>query len=110
MHDTVLAYGGSFSTQLDLVSPLINGLSNGAAYGLLGLGLVLLYKSNRIFNFAQAEFGTIAALTAFFGLNGQLFGIPWHMPWLVAVLCQLAGCSTLQPHIRLVRAMTSPMM
>ena len=54
-------------------------------YGLIALGLVLLYKSNRIFNFAQAEFGTIAALTAYFAYNGKLFGIGWHMPWLVAV-------------------------
>ena len=65
--------------------PIVLGLLQGAVYGLIALGLVLLYKSNRIFNFAQAEFGTIAGLTAFFGLNGQLFGIPWHMPWLVAV-------------------------
>jgi branched-chain amino acid transport system permease protein len=65
--------------------PLVLGLVQGSVYGLIALGLVLLYKSNRIFNFAQAEFGTIAGLTAFFGLNGQLFGIPWHMPWAVAV-------------------------
>ena len=32
-------------------------LIQGSVYGLLGLGLVLLYKSSRIFNFAQAEFG-----------------------------------------------------
>lgn len=76
----------AFDSQQKLGQPLINGIVTGAVYGLLALGLVLLYKSNRIFNFAQAEFGTIAALCAFFGLNGQLFGIPWHMPWLVAVL------------------------
>jgi branched-chain amino acid transport system permease protein len=76
----------AIDTQQKLGQPLINGVISGAIYGLLALGLVLLYKSNRIFNFAQAEFGTIAGLTAFFGLNGQLFGIPWHMPWLVAIL------------------------
>lgn len=72
--------------QQQLGQPLINGVISGAVYGLLALGLVLLYKSNRIFNFAQAEFGTVAGLTAFFGLNGKLLGIPWHMPWLVAIL------------------------
>jgi branched-chain amino acid transport system permease protein len=55
----------SFSTQINLLTPLISGIANGAAYGLLGLGLVLLYKSNRIFNFAQGEFATVAAIVAY---------------------------------------------
>ena len=56
---------GSFSTQVNLLGPIVSGIANGAAYGLLGLGLVLLYKSNRIFNFAQGEFATIAAIVAY---------------------------------------------
>src|SRR4029078_10842832 len=64
MHESVLA-ASSFSVQLNFLSPLINGIANGAAYGLLGLGLVLLYKSNRIFNFAQGEFATVAAIVAY---------------------------------------------
>jgi len=79
----------AFDPQSKIAQPIVLGVVQGAVYGLLGLGLVLLYKSNRIFNFAQAEFGTIAGLTGFFALNGQLFGISWHMPWLVAVLVGL---------------------
>jgi branched-chain amino acid transport system permease protein len=75
----------ALDAQTQLGQPLVLGVIEGSVYGLIALGLVLLYKSNRIFNFAQAEFGTIAALTAYFGYNGKLFGIPWHMPWLVAV-------------------------
>ena len=56
---------GSFSSQINLLNPIITGIANGAAYGLLGLGLVLLYKSNRIFNFAQGEFATVAAIVAY---------------------------------------------
>ena len=52
----------------------------------MALGLVLLYKSNGIFNFMQAEFGTVAAFVAAFGINGTLFGLHWKMPWLVAVV------------------------
>ena len=55
----------SFSAQINFLTPLISGIANGAAYGLLGLGIVLLYKSNRIFNFAQGEFATIAAIVAY---------------------------------------------
>jgi branched-chain amino acid transport system permease protein len=75
----------ALDAQTQLGQPLVLGIIEGSVYGLIALGLVLLYKSNRIFNFAQAEFGTIAALTAYFGYHGSLFGIPWHMPWLVAV-------------------------
>src|SRR5881397_1412184 len=64
MHDVLLA-GSSFSLQLNFLTPLISGIANGAAYGLLGLGIVLLYKSNGIFNFAQGEFATIAAIVAY---------------------------------------------
>lgn len=39
---------------------LVIGVISGAAYGLLALGLVLIYKSSGVFNFAQGEFGTIA--------------------------------------------------
>lgn len=39
---------------------LVIGIITGAAYGLLGLGLVLIYKSSGVFNFAQGEFGTVA--------------------------------------------------
>ncbi|MGH2572863.1 MAG: branched-chain amino acid ABC transporter permease [Actinomycetota bacterium] len=40
---------------------LVIGLFTGAIYGLLAVGLVLVYKGARVFNFAQGEFGTVAA-------------------------------------------------
>ena len=39
---------------------LVIGLITGAGYGLVALGLVLIYKSSGVFNFAQGEFGTVA--------------------------------------------------
>jgi branched-chain amino acid transport system permease protein len=39
---------------------IVNGVITGSAYGLLALGLVLIYKSSGVFNFAQGEFGTVA--------------------------------------------------
>lgn len=51
---------------MEIVVPVVSGAVQGCVYGLLGLGLVLLYKSGRIFNFAQAEMGAFAAfMTAF---------------------------------------------
>jgi branched-chain amino acid transport system permease protein len=83
MHEAVLA-GSSFSVQLNFLSPLFNGIGNGAAYGLIGLGLVLLYKSNRIFNFAQGEFATIAAIVTYVFYSGT--GVLPKLPFFIAAL------------------------
>jgi branched-chain amino acid transport system permease protein len=69
---------------LDVVAPAVTGAIQGCVYGLLGLGLVLLYKSNKVFNFAQAEFGTCAAFGALFAVTGKGF-LP-EMPLAVAVV------------------------
>jgi branched-chain amino acid transport system permease protein len=44
---------------------LVIGTITGAAYGLVALGLVLIYKSSGVFNFAQGEFGTVAVCTLY---------------------------------------------
>src|SRR5688500_6252100 len=40
-------------------------LAAAAAYGLVAIGLVLVYKGARVFNFAQGEFGPLAAFIVF---------------------------------------------
>lgn len=72
------------NVQADLLTPVITGTVQGSIYGLLGLGLVLLYKSNRIFNFAQGEFGTVAAFVAAAVLSGR--GIFPQLPYPLALL------------------------
>ncbi|MEU6250263.1 branched-chain amino acid ABC transporter permease [Glycomyces sp. NPDC047010] len=42
------------------------GIFQGAVYGLLAVGIVLVYKAKRVFNFAQGEFGGVAAFAAFY--------------------------------------------
>jgi len=69
----VSAAAGADLVALEVVAPAVTGLVQGSVYGLLGLGLVLLYKSNRIFNFAQAEFGGVAAFTWIFFDTGKGF-------------------------------------
>ncbi|HET6816337.1 MAG TPA: branched-chain amino acid ABC transporter permease [Mycobacteriales bacterium] len=87
MHE-VLASGSQFSIQLNFLSPLIDGIANGAAYGLLGLGLVLLYKSNRIFNFAQGEFATVGAIATyvFYAGTGFLPKLPFFLAAVIGLL------------------------
>jgi ABC-type branched-subunit amino acid transport system permease subunit len=41
---------------------LLQGVIIGLGYGLLAVGLVLIYRSNRVLNFAQGQVGVIAAV------------------------------------------------
>lgn len=52
------------------IEVLVFGLQRGAIYGLVGLGLALVYKATRILNFAQGELGTVPAFVAFMVMNG----------------------------------------
>ena len=82
MTGSILA--SSFDATDNLLAPLINGIANGAAYGLIGLGLVLLYKSNRIFNFAQGEFATVGAIVTYVFTEGT--GIFPDLPFFLAAV------------------------
>ena len=62
---------------------LIIGLISGASYGLVALGLVLVYKSSGIFNFAQGEFGTVAVWVLYLAVTNDV-------PYVFAILLALA--------------------
>jgi ABC-type branched-subunit amino acid transport system ATPase component/ABC-type branched-subunit amino acid transport system permease subunit len=65
---------------------IVLGTIIGMTYGLLSVGLVLIYRSNRIVNFAHGEVGAFAA--AVFGVAV----IRWHIPYYVALpLAMLLG-------------------
>src|SRR5437016_9582750 len=57
---------------------LLLGLIIGLTYGLLAVGLVLIYRTNRIINFAHGQIGAFGS--AFFGLAA----VKWHIPYWVA--------------------------
>lgn len=44
-----------------MLETFVAGLATGATYSLLALGIVLVYKATKVTNFAQGEFGTLAA-------------------------------------------------
>ena len=67
---------------------LVIGVVAGCGYGLIALGLVLVYKSSGIFNFAQGEFGTVAV----FGMWGaHSAGLPYGAAMLLGLLAALAS-------------------
>src|SRR5207248_967426 len=63
-----------FSTPLQVI--VLGGIT-GMTYGLLAVGLVLVYRSNRIINFAHGQTGAFAA--AIFGLCVT----QWHVNYYV---------------------------
>jgi ABC-type branched-subunit amino acid transport system permease subunit len=70
------------------LSQVVVGVVQGLDYGLLALGLVLVYRTSRVLNFAQGQLGVVAAvlllkLTFDYGV--------WYWPAVVAVLAVAAG-------------------
>lgn len=56
---------------------IVLGTIIGMTYGLLAVGLVLIYRSNRIVNFAHGEIGAFAA--AVFGVVVVRWGVPYYL-------------------------------
>ena len=64
---------------------LLYGLVLGGLSSLIALGLVLVYRSARIINFAQADIGGLAAAVA------VMMVIGWHLPYGLALVVGLAA-------------------
>src|SRR5437588_3471249 len=69
-----------------IAQPAVFGIVNGAAFGLVAIGLVLIYKSSRVFNFAAGEFATLGAFGTYIGI--KILDLPYL---LAAVLGIAAG-------------------
>ncbi|MCU1588192.1 MAG: putative transporter ATPase and permease protein, partial [Frankiales bacterium] len=77
----VIARMQSFETPLPVIAL---GSIIGITYGLLAVGLVLVYRSNRIINFAHGEVGAFAA--AIFGLFTVKYRLPYYVVLPLALL------------------------
>lgn len=67
-----------------LVQYAIGGVATGSLYALVALGIVLLYRSSRILNFAHGDIATFATFVAFTLL------VTYHLPFGVAAVASLA--------------------
>jgi len=61
------------------------GVIYGALYALVAIGIVLVYRGSRIINFAQAEFGVLAAVVAI------ELDVTYHVNWFVSMLVGIVG-------------------
>lgn len=70
----------------DFTGPVfLLGAMTGLGYALLGIGLVLTYRSSRVINFAHGAVGLFAA--ALFAVVVGRYGVPYLLGFPAAVLC-----------------------
>ena len=69
----------------------LNGAAIGLLYGLLGMGLILVYRANRIINFAQAALGAVPAVLCLQLINAKGVNYWLTLPVLVAVAVGLGA-------------------
>lgn len=67
----------------EILQYAISGLSQGSLYALVALGIVLIYRANRVLNFAHGDVTTAGAFAAFFLMSS---GMPWWLAFVLAVL------------------------
>ncbi len=76
----------------DLAVPrgeILGGAVIGVLYALVGMGIILVYRANRIINFAQAQLGSVPAVVALLLIAKQ----GW--PYLAAIPVMLIGAAAL---------------
>jgi branched-chain amino acid transport system permease protein len=67
-----------------LIQSILAGLTNGYVYGLIGLGIAVIFRGARIINAMQGDFALIGAVFAYLGSNN--LGLPMPLAFLVGVI------------------------
>ena len=81
MHVLAVTIGGWDITAQYIFRGFIEGLT----YGMVALGLVLIYKASGVVNFAQGQFGAFGALLM--TILSHKYGVPLALGLPVAILC-----------------------
>ena len=76
---------------IDFLQTIVSGVAAGSSYALMGIAMVIIYKTSEVPNFAQGEMALISSYLAFMLLD-QL-GYPYHLAFPGALLFSiLLGC------------------
>jgi branched-chain amino acid transport system permease protein len=65
-------------------SIILDGLALGSLYGLIGAGVILIYRTNRIINFAAAGLGAIPAVGGVLLIVNK--GVSWYLAFPLALI------------------------
>lgn len=81
-----IAFGAFLQLAFDPpLGTVVNGLATGSLYGLIGVGLILIYRTNRIINFAVAALGAVP------GLLGVLLMVVRDWSWWICFPLAVVG-------------------
>jgi len=62
---------------VDFIQTVVSGIAVGSSYALLGLAMVLIYKTSEVVNFAQGEMALLSVFMTYMVL--EYYGIPFYM-------------------------------
>ncbi len=82
-----------------LIQVLVSGASIGSIYALIALGIVLLYRTTRILNFAHGDIGVVSTFIAYTLITNM--GLPFRVSFLLALVA--AGIIGMVIYLFLVR-------
>lgn len=72
---------------IDLVQMVVSGIAVGSSYALVGMAMVIIYKTSEVPNFAQGEMALISAFFAYILLDG--YGWPYYTAFPAALVFSL---------------------
>ena len=76
---------------IDFLQMIASGIAVGSSYALMGLALVIVYKTSEVPNFAQGEMALAASFFTYMLLES--YGVPYHAAFPAAlVFAVLLGC------------------
>lgn len=75
---------------LDFLQMIVSGIAVGSTYALMGMAMVLIYKTSEVPNFAQGEMGLVTAFFAFMLIDGYGLSLAVAIP-LTLVVAFLIG-------------------
>jgi len=76
---------------IDLIQMIVNGIAVGSSYALMGLAMVIIYKTSEVPNFAQGEMALVSSYFAMMLLTS--FNMPVYSAFLLTfVFAVFLGC------------------
>ena len=69
---------------IDFLQTLVSGIAVGSSYALMGLAMVIIYKTSEVPNFAQGEMALISSYLAFMIL--EQYGLPYQVAFPLALV------------------------
>ncbi|MGD8992178.1 MAG: branched-chain amino acid ABC transporter permease [Desulfobacterales bacterium] len=69
---------------VDFLQMIASGIAVGSTYALMGIAMVIIYKTSEVPNFAQGEMALISSFFAFMLLDQ--YGLPYHLAFPAALI------------------------